>query len=112
MMSASSRFFTGKLTMVGFFSRKNWFFMKRFMCSTRNFGSLVNLQQQASQQRLWQLQETSSSRATTAAEQRLGQKMPYLKVRMPVSGESNTRWPSNLCSRSKIGTCTRRSLEQ
>ena len=70
MMSASSRFFTGKLTMVGFFSRKNWFFMNRFMCSTMNLGSLVSLHQKPSAVELALARQQCELRA--AAELHLG----------------------------------------
>mmetsp|Transcript_4482 Transcript_4482/g.9641 ORF Transcript_4482/g.9641 Transcript_4482/m.9641 type:complete len:258 (+) Transcript_4482:1015-1788(+) len=42
-MSLSSRFLTGKLTMVGFFSMKKLFLVKRFMCRHRYRGSRVTL---------------------------------------------------------------------
>ena len=41
MHPASSRFLTGKLTMVGFFSTKNWFLRKRRTCSTMKRGRRV-----------------------------------------------------------------------
>mmetsp|Transcript_8659 Transcript_8659/g.14931 ORF Transcript_8659/g.14931 Transcript_8659/m.14931 type:complete len:231 (-) Transcript_8659:738-1430(-) len=41
MMSRNSKFFTGKLTMVGFFSLKKLFLVKRFMCRQRNWGRRV-----------------------------------------------------------------------
>mmetsp|Transcript_1432 Transcript_1432/g.3878 ORF Transcript_1432/g.3878 Transcript_1432/m.3878 type:complete len:258 (-) Transcript_1432:715-1488(-) len=41
MMSLSSMFFTGKFTMVGFFSTKKLFLVKRFMCRHMNCGRRV-----------------------------------------------------------------------
>ena len=46
-MSCSFRFFTGKLTMVGFFSTKKLFFVNRRIWSTMYFGSRVSRYLQA-----------------------------------------------------------------